>query len=422
MMKISLLLFISFLFCLQAKAQTLSLVDDTDKPRAFFSNTVSAQAVTAAPSGDGTSSDAPTLIYLPVHSATNENYSVLSDAANQLLKYTTSWNGSIGIELNANNNTGTDYYLYAAVQESGTTYKLIKNLGDLISANSNVDYTYWFTMSDFCNVANCANGTITTLERMVFFFLSSTQPASSFTLDSSKTGLYYKLKFSSVVNSQVMRLTEAKRGDERLNLVYSSAPILTDFYKTMVFGYTDTSAVKAAGLYGAIKGLGSLIYDSESSSMPTSGYFTLRNLENGQPVNVAMAFVDKYQFGTSFSSSLIGTPEQIDVFLEKQGCYLLSAGFQDKHFVLDYFKNFRDHVLLKSSLGRNFVSFYYATAPRYTHYIYNSPVLSALVRSGAYVLYFVFNFFPYILLGGIFLALVPLAFFLRRTYFEGSEG
>ena len=46
------------------------------------------------------------------------------------------------------------------------------------------------------------------------------------------------------------------------------------------------------------------------------------------------------------------TPESIINFLDKESCYFVSAGFKDSHYVLDYFRWFRDHVLLKFSLGK----------------------------------------------------------------------
>lgn len=414
MLKFALLSFIAFVLCLQAKAQTLAL-SDADSPRAWIHTISTVQIVADAPSGDGSSSSAPTTVYVPIKNTTNANQSIIANAANELPNFGgLNWTGNIAVELNANNTTGTDYYLYAAVQDSGSTYKLIRTNGDLIPHNTNVDHTFWFSMSEFCTVANCANSTITTLEKSVFFFLASSQPAASFSVD-SLTGQYFKFKFSSVVNSQPISLNDLRRGDERLIMEYSNGPVLNDFYEVVVFKYSSTAGVVSQNTYaGAVAAGGSIIVNSEASTMPTSGYYTVKNLQNGVKVNLALAFVDKFQFATYFSNSRMATPEQIDVFLEKQGCYLLSAGFQEEHYVLEYFKKFRNEVLLKSSLGKNFVSFYYGTAPQYTSYIYNSPVLSALVRGLAYGLYFIFNFFPYLLI----LSLIPLFFLGRRLYFK----
>ncbi len=413
MLKFALLSFIAFVLCLQAKAQTLTL-SDVEYPRAWIYTTSTVQIVTDAPSGDGSSSSAPTTIYVPIKNATNINQSIIVDATTQLPNFGgLNWTGNIAVELNADNTTGTDYYLYAAVQDNGSSYKLIRTNGDLIPANTNVDHTFWFTMSDFCNVANCANNSITTLEKSVFFFLASSQPAATVSVD-SLTGQYFKFKFSSVVNSQNISLNDLRRGDERLIMEYSNGPVLNDLYEIVVFSYSDLTTIKPVASYGNISAQGSIIARSEVSSMDTSGYYIVKNLQNGVKLNLALAFVDKFQFATSFSNSLMATPEQIDIFLEKQGCYLLSAGFQEEHYVLEYFKKFRNEVLLKSSLGKNLVSFYYGTAPQYTSYIYKSPVLSASVRGFAYGLYFVFNFFPYLLI----LSLVPFIFLVRRLYFK----
>lgn len=410
MVRFLLLFSISFIVGHQAHASSLSLVDAA-APRAWISKGVTAQVVTDAPSGDGTSSSAPTTLYIPINSGSNSNYSILSDPANQMPQFAIVWAGTIYTELHIDNTGGNATTLYAAVQDTGSTYKLIEMAGHPVLANSESDETYGFSMSDFCNVAGCSNGSITTLDRLVFFFLSESQPSSSFSID-SKTGLYFKFRFSSIVNSQIPLLDNARKGDERLNLYYSNAPILADYYETLVFSYTDLITTKAAGTYGAIKNNGLIVSNKTDSSMHTSGYVTLMNLENGQKVNVAIAFSDKFQFATSFTGSLIATPEQIDIFLEKQGCYLLSAGFQEEHYVIDYFKKFRDQILLKHSLGKKFVHFYYATAPHYAHYIYNSPTLSSFVRGVAFCLYFAFNYVYCIFIGiTVFISIFVFRYF-----------
>ncbi len=411
------LLLISWAFCFQALASTLSLID-ASAPRAWMNNGVTAQAVADSPSGDGTSSSAPTTVYFPINSGSNSNYSILSDPSNQMLKYntgTSAWEGNVYIEMNVNNTGGNATTLYAAVQDTGTTYKLIEIVGEPIAANNDIDLNYNFSMYDFCNVASCSNATITTLDRLVFFFLSETQPASSFTVD-SKTGLYFKLRFSSVIPTAVPVLESIRKGDERLNLFYSSAPVLADYYETLVFSYTNTTATATADTYSSIRGLGSIISNSAGTSNQASGYYTLKDLDNERNYNVSIAFADKFQFASKFSGSRIAVPEKIEVFLEKQGCYLLSAGFQEEHYVLEYFKKFRDQVLLKHALGKKFVHFYYSTAPQYTHYIYNSPMISSVVRGAAYTLYFIFNYFSYILFSLMGLFFLFVFHYLHKAY------
>ena len=112
-------------------------------------------------------------------------------------------------------------------------------------------------------------------------------------------------------------------------------------------------------------------------------------LSNATLYHVTLGYVDKWQFVTKLPVSKSETPESIINFLEKESCYFISAGFKESHYVLDYFRWFRDNVLLKFSLGKAFVNVYYETAPHYAlKYIYPSETLSFLIRTFSYILYF----------------------------------
>ena len=109
---------------------------------------------------------------------------------------------------------------------------------------------------------------------------------------------------------------------------------------------------------------------------------------------------------SDLSASLVGSPQNIETFLEEQSCYLLSAGFQNDHYVLDYFRKFRDEVLMHHPVGQWLVKAYYHTSPKYAHYIYKSHLLSAVVRFLGHIIYFIFKYWfiilslPFVLLGG----------------------
>lgn len=104
------------------------------------------------------------------------------------------------------------------------------------------------------------------------------------------------------------------------------------------------------------------------------------DLVNGVTYNFSYAFTNKYQFVSYFSNDQEGTPALVEVFLEKQQCYLISAGFKKEHYVLDFFREVRDQILLKNSWGRKFINFYYETAPQYARKIWNSPFMSSSIR------------------------------------------
>src|SRR5690606_14454154 len=134
---------------------------------------------------------------------------------------------------------------------------------------------------------------------------------------------------------------------------------------------------------------GSQLLDLESTS--TSGEVTIKPLVNGVTYEIVLLLEDKFQLATQVSAPLTETPQAIEALLEKQACYILSAGFQEEHFITNYFRKLRDKVLLKTTLGTSFVDWYYRTAPHYTPFIYSSPGIAFVVRCMAFMAWFLIN-------------------------------
>jgi hypothetical protein len=103
------------------------------------------------------------------------------------------------------------------------------------------------------------------------------------------------------------------------------------------------------------------------------------HLTNNQEYYFATAALNKFFFATKVSTALAKTPLDIETFLKQQGCYLISAGFQKKHWILEYYRSFRDQWLMSTSLGRSFVRWYYKTAYSYAFIIADSYTLRTLV-------------------------------------------
>jgi len=410
------LFFISLFFCNHVYAVGVNF-QNTESPYVAMAKNSSAQVVVDAASASESSSTDPYIAYIPVDDGinVNTNYSILTDPTNTMPLYTTSWQGSISLQLTLDNTGGTNpTYLWAATQgASASTYNLIGSTYIASVGGEIVNGTYTFSIKDFCDKAGCGSS-IQTLDRQVIFFLSASTPGADFSAD--PTSLYVKFKFSSVVNTQAPVIDRLRKGDERLTLFYSNAPILSYYYETVIFSYDDTSVVQAASTYDAISASGSIVEQIATSTQETSGYLTLANLQNGESVNVALAVVDKFYFASTFSASKIGAPEMIDVFLKRQGCFLLSAGFQEEHYVIEYFKKIRDQVLLKNYFGKKFVNFYYNTAPKYTHAIYNNPNLSFFVRGVGYSMYFILNYFFYLVFALLVLSGLALGFLSKKSF------
>lgn len=205
-------------------------------------------------------------------------------------------------------------------------------------------------------------------------------------------GIYLDLKFSSDYPTETIALNKLTRGDSSLIVEYASDGSVSELYKGLSFNYA--AAQVASNPLSTASALGSVIDTYESVS--NSGSIVVSGLTNGLTYNIAIGLMDKYQFVTKLSPSRAGTPLTIETFLDKKSCYFFSAGFQTDHYVLEYLRSFRDRILLKKEWGKKFVNYYYQTAPQYAHHIYNSKIVSAMVRGVGYCAYSVLNFYEYL--------------------------
>ena len=244
------------------------------------------------------------------------------------------------------------------------------------------------TFADTCTAKLRASVTPTNdAEVTILYFLSKNNYKSTSTEQdlSSQKGVLVKYRFSSRVYHEDERVTSLslKKGDLRLTAVYT-LDLITEPYKLIALRqgvsfpggtYSDASNDLLATNYSPGEG----------------GEMDIFPVTNDDPYFITLGYVDKWQFVSRLPATGNDptTPESIINFLEKESCYFISAGFKEKHYILDYFRWFRDHFLLKYSLGKAFVELYYETAPYFAlKYIYPNETLSFLVRSFAYTLYF----------------------------------
>ena len=212
-------------------------------------------------------------------------------------------------------------------------------------------------------------------------------------------------------------ISNVRRGDDSLIFTVGDGDKITemgdDFLNILIFSYDGTVEQNSAVFGSSTAKYFSQVIDDESQGSTGSdeeinnGQITVGNLTNGDTYNLSFSKVNKFLFLSNISNSKVGAPQDIQTFLDEQGCYLLSAGFQTNHYVLDYLRDIRDQYLIKVSWGRDLVSFYYNTAPDYTSFIIESPVLSFIMRAMGYFIYFIFKFW-------YFLAILPIGFVVRR--------
>ncbi len=257
----------------------------------------------------------------------------------------------------------------------------------------------------------------------VYFFTSQDPdltPSTPITLKDNEdilAGIYFEYIMSNVVSPDpIPSITTVAKGDGRVNIKYTGKGIQQ---------MKDVIAVKYEGPPGAtptnpnyaeVLMDGGSIASYDNGTNP-SGSVILKGLQNNTEIWSRVAYIDFWGFATYFSNDASQIPESIQTFLQEKECYLLSAGFQKEHFILEYFRDFRDKFLLERAWGRTFVQWYYDTAPYYAKNIYNNDLLRFVIRSSAYLAYFIMRYHLYLL----FVLFISFCFyFLKRTAIFGK--
>ena len=133
--------------------------------------------------------------------------------------------------------------------------------------------------------------------------------------------------------------------------------------------------------------------ETEHSAAP------LKGLENGHCHAVRVGFVNKFGFASKFSRRLTSTPERIEVLLDKQACFLLTAGWGREHPVVDFFRHFRDKVLRIFPMGRFLIDIYGQISPRLAPFILKDEALAKKIRGLSFGLYLFLRYGWVVLLG-----------------------
>ena len=97
------------------------------------------------------------------------------------------------------------------------------------------------------------------------------------------------------------------------------------------------------------------------------------------------------------------------------GCFIATACFGNyNHPFVRILREFRDKILLKNSIGRNFVNWYYAHSPKYAEIIKNNLILKVITQ----ILLIPVVFIAYLIVKGLLplLLLIFCLFILRKKY------
>lgn len=362
------------------------------------------------PSGDATSEAAPARVYVPIQSgAGNHLFSTLNVTS---LYNTADAADVITYPLVITTGATNPVYLYAAVKYSviGTSFFPVAKVAVSPSA-TNANVTFDLSTLDICKAisangntacTNLAVGSVTevAIKPIVYFFISTSNlditGVSGFDPTSTNTGgVFFETQMSNRIYSSTDLITSITRlsvGDKRLIVEFTSSTTMdSTVFKKVIVANTPADQPGNPNYNTLITvNLGTIFNRDVSTAQ--QGEFTLNELNNNGDYNLSIAFLDKFLFATTFSNSAYGKPMEIQELLKKNSCFLLTAGFGEEHYVINYFRHYRDHVLAKSWLGQKFIKVYYRSAPHYAGIIYQSESMRFSIRILAYILYFFFNF------------------------------
>ena len=390
--------------------------DDLENIKAFASKaSASPMSITIEkPSGGGigNAESDQVLAWMPVNGVDSQsNFSVISTPAN-LPDLNANGDAYFFVDLQLTNLDVQDLIVNIAVKNSDGDYKafpLSNILADkTVSANSSKSQRVIFKLTSICGVdsSDYCNNSTTIAESYNLYIYMSTSEDNNVTVTTADKGLFLNLKTSNVIPSNNFTLNSVQRGDGRLFADVQGGSAISqmgeDFLRTEVFSYGNQveQAAQSIGAGGATS-----LYQIPAETIAgtfDNGEIRISGLTNNTAYNVSATKVNKFLFAATLSNSLVGTPETIEALLQNEACYLLSAGFQREHKVINYFRYLRDEFLLKSSLGTLFVEWYYRTAPNYTKQIMESSFLSAIIVGIGYIAYYLIQYFWIIVgFGGI---------------------
>ena len=351
--------------------------------------------------GSSESSETAPVFHVPITSRTNQSYLTIDNLSASLLTGNEAQSRiSIPVEISVSD-TGKTWDAFIAAQKSGSEqYQIIYNRPN-VTDGQEIDLTP--DLKDLCAADNdlaidCSKFQSGGDDREEIVLLmgigiqgevdhapvtDSIEPADY------EDGHYVKIKLSSLITARAPDLNGLYKGENRLQVHFQGMDIqdgdsLYAYVNDRNASNGDENCEKqgkaTSSTYSALTGGGK---HQKLDTIATAGKATVKGLKNGQCYSIQIYYRDRYGFATHVSGGLNASPELLAKLLEKNSCFLLTAGFGGDHPVIEDFRHFRDHTLRRYALGRAFIRLYYRYAPTLAPLIPNSPLLAALIRSAA---------------------------------------
>ena len=211
-------------------------------------------------------------------------------------------------------------------------------------------------------------------------------------------GVYIKLRLSSVISANTPELLRLDKGDGRLRAKFDLNGVNTEDGNSL-YAYIQEKDAATSDNCKSLENTSAGTYanlpsdegeDKKLNSLFSAGTVSIRGLRNNSCYSIQIYYRDKYGFASQLSNGFHASPEALQKLLQKNSCFLLTAGFGGDDPIIDDFRHFRDQTLRQSYLGRIFVRLYYALAPALAPTVAASPLLSAMVRESARVFHRLF--------------------------------
>lgn len=424
---------------LAVRAESFIRFEDVNAPKATFSVSTRQYQVFSPGGQDGTTIANQVQFYFPAASTGSTKNHVYTSDTTLLEKDQSGHTLRFSLRI-SHDKTNAQDIIFAVKKEADGPYSVVGKVVQGLSRGSEYIVTIAVSFQTLCasdSELDCTNfaassalETSDNVEGMFYFCEGSTCISDTKRPDDIENELHVELNFSNKTSELTSgpSVVSSSAGDQRLKIKYTGRDFV-DFREVYVIGANRddlTAAIDGENVYDSVAIGATFFNNSLDFRNPEGAEATIKDflkksdastistteregIANGTTYEVGLFAVNKYGLASAVSQSVDLTPESILTTLKKNQCYLITAGFGENHKVIDFYRSIRDRFLLKFTLGRLFVHFYYETAPKYAIKVYQSTWLSQLVRIFSWIglgLFYYFSLFMsatvFIIGGGLF--------------------
>ncbi|EPZ49883.1 hypothetical protein M902_1115 [Bacteriovorax sp. BAL6_X] len=420
-----------FLYLTITSAYGASLgLDDTKEPIFYLRNSTgeNLNELFYNLGGDGSTAEAAITLYVPLSLGTGVQdfayYLADSSGTSPNLADATSDVGGLFLR-DVDSLAYTNEELYVALKDNDNSSPAYRIVSEIPSSQVEAPFVSFL---DICSTSelNCAGITDSiasikdNIELVLFYMPKDTDYSSNEEVEIPDTvgrAIYFKLIISAAVTDLRTRaslnITGTYAGDQTAVLDYFGDHGGNSAYISRIALYVKNGGGLVTRAVDDIR-----VIEDQSNE----GNVKVTNLANNSTYSSAIAYLDHFGFigpGSTSNADLdVQTadyqPEPIEKLLSENQCYLVTAGFQRNHYVLEYFRVIRDDYLMKTALGAAFVKLYYSTAPFFVETILNNEALASMIKRYSFSIYFVLQNILFIL---GFMTIVTFLTFRREVIY-----